>query len=399
MPGPAVTTELAERLKALPPYLFVRIDNLKKDMIAKGVDVIDFGIGDPDTPTPGAVIEACAKAARDPANHKYPSNWGLVAFREAAAKWMHDHYGVTCNTANGILPVLGTKEAIGHIPLAFVNPGDVVLITDPGYPVYRSATALASATPYFVPLVEKNGFLPDYGAIPADVRRRARLMYINYPNNPTAAVADKAFFRRTVDFARGNDIIVVHDAAYLEIAYDGCTPQSFLAVDGATDVGIEFHSLSKTFNMAGWRTGWAAGNADVLAGLAKVKSNLDSGMFQAVQRASVAALTGPLSSWRDELIALYTKRRDILCDGLNAMGWKVAKPKASFYVWARVPDGMTSAQTATELLERGGVVVIPGTGYGDNGEGYIRLSITLDTARVEEGVRRIEEVFRRWQSR
>jgi LL-diaminopimelate aminotransferase len=250
-----------------------------------------------------------------------------------------------------------------------------------------------------MPIVEENGFLPDYDAIPADVRRRARLMYINYPNNPTAAVADKAFFERTVEFARANDIIVVHDAAYLEVAYDGYTPHSFLAVDGAMDVGVEFHSLSKTFNMAGWRAGWAAGNADLLAGLAKVKSNLDSGMFQAVQLASVEALTGRLASWRAELIALYTKRRDILCDGLNAMGWRVAKPKASFYVWARVPDEMTSAQTATDLLEHGGVVVIPGTGYGENGEGYIRMSITLDTARVEEGVRRIGKVYTRWQNR
>jgi LL-diaminopimelate aminotransferase len=399
MAGSAVTTDLAARLKALPPYLFVRIDTLKKEMIAKGVDVIDFGIGDPDTPTPDAVIEACAKAAHDPANHKYPSNWGLPAFREAAAKWMRGHYGVTCDPGKEILSLLGTKEAIGHIPLAFVNPDDVVLITDPGYPVYRSATALAGATPYFVPILEENGFLPDYDAVPADVCRRARLMYINYPNNPTGAVADEEFFQRTVDFARGNDIIVVHDAAYLEIAYDGTTPQSFLAAAGAMEVGVEFHSLSKTFNMAGWRTGWAAGDADVLAGLAKVKSNLDSGMFQAVQLASVEALSGRQASWHAKLVALYTKRRDILCDGLNAIGWKVAKPKASFYVWARVPDGMTSDQTATELLERGGVVVIPGTGYGENGEGYIRMSITLDTERVVEGVRRIAEVVKRWQTR
>ncbi|MBN1917604.1 MAG: LL-diaminopimelate aminotransferase [Verrucomicrobia bacterium] len=397
MPSSVVTTELAARLKVLPPYLFVRIDTLKKAMIAKGIDVIDFGIGDPDTATPGAVVEACAAAAHDPANHKYPSNWGMPAFREAAAMWMRDHYGVTCDPAKEILSLLGTKEAIGHIPLAFVNPEDVVLITDPGYPVYRSATALAGATPYFIPLREANGFLPDYGTVPSDVARRARLMYINYPNNPTAAVADKAFFERTVEFARANDIIVVHDAAYLEIAYDGYTPQSFLAVEGAMEVGVEFHSLSKTFNMAGWRTGWAAGNADVLAGLAKVKSNLDSGMFQAVQLASVEALSGRLASWHAELIALYTKRRDILCDGLNAVGWKVAKPRASFYVWARVPEGMTSDQTATELLEHGGVVVIPGTGYGENGEGYIRMSITLDAARIEEGVRRIREVVKRWQ--
>ena len=315
MPRSAVTTELADRLKALPPYLFVQIDTLKRAMIAKGVDVIDFGIGDPDTPTPDAVIDACAKAAHDPHNHRYPSNWGLSAFREAAAAWMDEHYGVTCDTANGILPLLGTKEGIGHIPLAFVNPGDVVLISNPGYPVYRSATALAGGTPYFMPIVEANGYLPDYAAIPPDVCHRARLMYINYPNNPTGAVANEAFFKRTVEFARANDIIVAHDAAYLEVAYDGHTPQSFLGVDGAMDVGVEFHSLSKTFNMTGWRTGWAAGNADVLAGLAKVKSNLDSGMFQAVQLASVEALSGRQSSWHAKLIALYAKRRDILCDG------------------------------------------------------------------------------------
>ena len=394
----AITTELADRLKALPPYLFVQIDELKKAMLAKGVDVVDLGIGDPDTPTPGPVVEACARAARDPANHQYPTNWGLAEFREAAAAWMQDRYGVTCDSA-GVLPVLGSKEAIGHIALAFVNPGDTVLVPDPCYPVYRSATILADAAYHSMPLVEKNGFLPDYGEIPAEVCRRARLMYLNYPNNPTGAVADEAFFERTVEFAKANDIIVVHDAAYLEVAYDGYKPPSFLAVEGAGDVGVEFHSLSKTFNMTGWRIGWATGNAEIVAGLMKVKSNIDSGMFQALQLCAVEALRGDLSSWRAELTALYTERRDILCDGLNAMGWRVEKPKASFYVWARVPEGMTSADVAAGLLEHGGVVVIPGNGYGDAGEGYVRMGLTLASERIEEAVRRIEPVYKRWRSK
>jgi LL-diaminopimelate aminotransferase len=399
MPRSAVTTELADRLKALPPYLFVTIDTLKRELIAKGVDVVDLGIGDPDTPTPQPVIDACARAANDPANHRYPSNVGLGEFRRAAAAWMQQRYGVTCGPDGEIVPLLGSKEAIGHIPLAFVNPGDVVLVPDPCYPVYRSATILAGGTVYSMSLVAERGFLPDYDAIPADVRRKARLMFLNYPNNPTAAVADKAFFERTVEFAKANDIIVVHDAAYLEVAFDGYRPPSFLGVDGAKEVGIEFHSFSKTFNMTGWRIGWAAGNADVVAGLLKVKSNLDSGMFQALQHAGIEALTADLSSWRRDLIALYTKRRDILCDGLNAAGWRVEKPKASFYVWARLPDGVTSAQAATDLLEHGGVVAIPGTGYGEAGEGYVRMSLTLATERVEEAVRRIGPVYRRWQSR
>ena len=396
MPRSAVTTELAGRLKALPPYLFVKIDTMKREMMAKGVDVVDLGIGDPDTPTPREIIDACARATADPANQRYPSNLGLDEFRRAAAAWM-ERYGIACDPAVEILPLLGSKEGIGHIPLAFVNPGDVVLVPDPCYPVYRSATILAGGTVYSMPLVEERGFLPDYDAIPAEVRRNARLMFLNYPNNPTAATADADFFARTVKFAIANDIIVVHDAAYLEVAYDGYRPPSFLTVKGAKDVGIEFHSFSKTFNMTGWRIGWAAGNADVVAGLLKVKSNLDSGVFQALQHAGIEALTADLSSWRRDLIALYTKRRDILCDGLNAVGWRVDKPKASFYVWARLPEGITSADAATDLLEHGGVVAIPGTGYGDAGEGYVRMSLTLPTDRVEEAVRRIAPVCARWQ--
>jgi len=394
-----ITTEFADRLKALPPYLFVKIDGLKKEMIAKGVDVVDLGIGDPDTPTPTPIIEACARAAGDPANHRYPSNWGLAEFRQAVADWMRDRYGVTCDPADQILPLLGSKEAIGHVPLAFVNPGDLVLVPDPCYPVYRSATILADAEYYSMPLVEERGFLPDYDAIPSDVCRKARMMFLNYPNNPTGAVADKAFFKRTVEFAQANDIIVVHDAAYLEVAYDGYEPTSFLAVEGAAGVGVEFHSLSKTFNMTGWRAGWAVGNPEIVAGLMKVKSNVDSGMFQALQLSAVEALSGTLAPWQAELAALYTERRDILCDGLNAIGWQIQKPKASFYIWARVPEGMTSAEAAGDLLENGGVVVIPGNGYGGAGEGYVRMSLTLDTERIKEAVKRIAPVYKRWQSK
>jgi len=395
----AVTTELARRLKALPPYLFVKIDTLKKEMLAKGVDVVDLGIGDPDTPTPEPIIAACARAAHDPANHRYPSNWGLAAFREAAALWMQRRYGVPCDPMTQILPLLGSKEAIAHVPLAFVNPGDVVLVPDPCYPVYRSATVLADAEYYSIPLLKENRFLPDYESIPKDVRRRARLMFLNYPNNPTAGVADEDFFKRTVEFAKANDIIVVHDAAYLDVAYDRYKPLSFLAVEGAEDVGIEFHSLSKTFNMTGWRIGWATGNAELVAGLMKVKSNIDSGMFQALQFCAVEALTGDLALWQAELCALYEKRRDILCDGLNAMGWRVTKPKASFYIWVRVPDGMSSEQVASTLVEKAGVVVIPGNGYGEAGEGYVRMSLTLPTERIEEAVKRIEPVYKGWRSK
>ena len=306
------------------------------------------------------------------------------------AAWYDKRFGVKLDPFTEVVSLIGSKEGIAHIPLCFVDPGDVCLVPDPGYPVYSIGVLFAGGESYKMPLLAENGFLPELSAIPSEVAKAAKLLYLNYPNNPTGAVADRSFFQEVVEFARDNQIIVCHDAAYTEVAFDGYKPLSFLEIPGAKEVGIEFHSLSKTYNMTGWRIGWAAGNKDVISALGRIKTNIDSGIFEAIQYAGVEALTGPQDCLADN-IKIYTHRRDLLVEGLNSLGWPLEKPKATIYVWAPVPEGMSSADFAALLLEKAGVVVTPGIGYGESGEGYFRMSITLPTERLQEGLQRIQK--------
>ncbi|HMK60935.1 MAG TPA: LL-diaminopimelate aminotransferase [Dissulfurispiraceae bacterium] len=387
-----ISIELASRVKNLPPYLFAAIDKMKQDALAKGVDVIDLSIGDPDIPTPSHIVEAMKKAVEKPEHHRYPSYEGMLSYREAVAEWYKKRFNAGLDPKTEVLSLIGSKEGIGHIPFAFVNPGDIVLVPSPGYPVYPVATLFAGGESHMMPLTEDNAFLPDFKAIPQSVLQKAKLMFINYPNNPTAAIAPREFYREAIALAAKYNIILCHDAAYSEVYYDNEKPISFLEIDGAKEVGIEFHSLSKTYNMTGWRIGYAAGNKDIIAGLGKIKSNLDSGIFQAVQEASIAALKTD-----DSLLAgirkIYQDRRDVLCSGLNEIGLKVGKPKATFYIWTKVPSGFTSSSFVSHLLEKAGVLGTPGVGFGGSGEGYIRFALTQDAIRIKEAVARIKRVI------
>ncbi|HTZ19093.1 MAG TPA: LL-diaminopimelate aminotransferase [Dissulfurispiraceae bacterium] len=387
-----IKIELAERVKHLPPYLFAAIDRMKQEALAKGADLIDLSIGDPDIPTPAHIVNAMKKAVEDPEHHRYPSYEGMLSYRQAVSDWYKRRFGVTLDPRAEVLSLIGSKEGIGHIPFAFVNPGDAVLVPSPGYPVYPVATLFAGGESHLMPLKEINAFLPDFSAIPDSVLNRAKLMFLNYPNNPTAAVASKDFYRDAITLAAKYNIIICHDAAYSEVYYDGEKPLSFLELDGAMEVGIEFHSLSKTYNMTGWRIGYAVGNRDVISGLGKIKSNLDSGVFQAIQEASIAALnTG------DSLLAgirnTYQERRDALCSGLNDIGLDVIKPKATFYVWTKVPSGFDSSGFVSHLLEKAAVLGTPGVGFGAPGEGYIRFALTQSIERIKEAVQRIRKVL------
>ena len=389
------TVRLARRVDSLPPYLFAEISKKIAEKRAQGVDVISFGIGDPDLPTPDHLLDVLATASRDPANHRYPESEGLPELHEAIADWYGTRFGVALDPKTEVLPLIGSKEGIGHIALCFIDPGDVALVPDPGYPVYGVGTLLAGGEPYYLPLTEENDFLPDFDAVPEQIARKAKVLWLNYPNNPTGAVADLEFFERAVAFAKKNDVAVLHDGPYSEVAFDGYRPVSFLEVDGAKDVGIEFHSLSKSYNMTGWRIGMAVGNAEIIDALMRVKSNLDSGIPQAIQRMAIAALEGP-QDVIGEHNAIYERRRDRLVAALTKLGLRLRAPKASLYLWARVPEGMTSVQFATRLLDEVGVVVTPGIGYGPTGEGYVRLSITVPDDRLEEGVRRMESLAGSW---
>jgi LL-diaminopimelate aminotransferase len=379
----------ADRINSLPPYLFAAIDKAKDKIIEKGVDVISFGIGDPDMPTPPHIVEAMKKSLDNPARHRYPSYEGMPSFRNAAAQWYKRVMNVTLNPEDEVLTLIGSKEGIAHIPLAFLNPGDISLVPDPGYPVYNIGSILASAKPFKMPLLAENEFLPDLDAIPKDIAKKAKLMFLNYPNNPTSATASLKFFEEVVDYAHENDIIVVHDDAYSEMTFDGYKAPSFLNVKGAKDVGIEMHSLSKTYNMTGWRLGFAVGNRDILAGLGKVKTNVDSGAFESVQEAGIAALTGPQDCVRD-MNKIYTKRRDALLSGLLELGLDVKPPKATFYVWAHV-NGKAS-DFSTMLLEKAGIVATPGNGFGEYGEGYVRFALTQSVERINEAVERMRKL-------
>ena len=383
--------EKAKRIEQIPPYLFAEIDKKKAEMRQKGMDLIDVSIGDPDLPTPGLIIERLKKTAEDPKNHRYPSYEGMIEFRTAVAQWYERRFGVKIDPEKEVFSLIGSKEGIAHIPLAFVNPGDYVLVPSPGYPVFRVSTLFAGGTPYFLPLRRENGFLPKLSEIPKEIAEKAKMLFINYPNNPTAAIAEKPFFEEVVAFARRYQIIVCHDAAYSEIAFGGYRPVSFLEADGAKEVGIEFHSLSKTFNMTGWRIGFAVGHPEVISGLGRVKTNVDSGIFQAIQEAGIEGLNRFVTPFPD-IIKIYERRRDVTVKGLQEIGLEVESPKATFYLWIHVPRGYTSGRFTTLLLEQGGLVATPGNGFGDEGEGYIRMALTVDEARLKEAIERLKKI-------
>ncbi len=387
-----ISVPLARRVKDLPPYLFAAIDKMKQEALRKGVDLIDLSIGDPDIPTPGHIVRRMKKAVENPAHHRYPSYEGMLSFRQAVADWYKKRFNVKLDPKTEVLSLIGSKEGIGHMPFAFINPGDVVLVPSPGYPVYPVATLFAGGKSHIMPLLEKNGFLPDLTAVPGNVLKKAKLMFINYPNNPTAAVAGRAFYKEVIAFAEKHNVIVCHDAAYSEIYYDNKKPLSFLQLPGSKEVGIEFHSLSKTYNMTGWRIGFAVGNAAAIAGLGKIKSNLDSGIFQAVQEAGIEALnTG--DPVLEKIRTTYQERRDLLYTGLKGVGLKVRKPQATFYFWARVPKGFTSGDFVTHLLNKAGVLTTPGNGFGAPGEGYVRFALTVPAKRIKEAVERIGRIL------
>lgn len=384
--------QVAERLLKTPPYPFAELARLKAEAKAEGVDLIDFGIGDPDQPTPDHIVAAMAEAARDPATHQYDETGkGLPEFREAVVSWYRDRFGVDLDPDKEVLRLIGAKEGLAHLAWAVLNDGDIALVPDPGYPVYKVAAMFAGAEPHFYPLRADSGYLPALAALPPAVVERARLLYLCYPHMPTGAVADLDFYRHLVEFARDKNLLVCLDMAYSELYYDEVKPPSLLQVDGAKEVAIEIHSLSKTYNMTGWRIGFAVGNAEALDALEKLKSNVDSGAFLAIQRAAAAALSGPqdcVARMRD----IYRRRRDLLVDGLAGLGWDIPKPKATCYVWAPLPDGFTAAGMAETLLKEAGVLCTPGSAYGECGEGYVRFSLTVQGGRAEE---RIAEAVKR----
>lgn len=380
--------KMSKRVENLPPYFFVEISEKIAEKKAKGEDVVSFAIGDPDMPTPPHIIDRLCEAARQPENHRYPESEGLPELRKTIADWYEQRFGVSLDPDTEVLPLLGSKEGIGHIAFCFIDPGDTALVPDPGYPVYSVGTLLAGGQPYYMPLLDGNDYLPELPKIPEDALKKATLMWLNYPNNPTSAVADIDFFNQIVAFARQHDILVCHDGPYSEVAYDGYRPVSFLQVYGAKELGVEFHSLSKSYNMTGWRIGWAVGNPTMIDALKRLKSNLDSGIPQAIQYAAIEALTGP-QDCIDEHNAVYQRRRDLVVDGLNKIGLEAKSPQASLYVWAKVPNDYTSVEFANDLLEQVGVVVTPGIGWGKHGEGYVRLSLTLADASLVKGLSRL----------
>ncbi|MEA3305218.1 MAG: LL-diaminopimelate aminotransferase [Candidatus Omnitrophota bacterium] len=384
--------EISERLKRLPPYLFVEIDRAKRQAKEQGRDIIDLGIGDPDRPTPRFIRDALSEAVKDPSTHRYALDGGLPELKEEIAVWYKNRFNVALNPENEILPLIGSKEGIAHMPLAFINPGDTALVPDPCYPPYKSGVIFCEGKIELLPLLAKNGFLPDINAISGPMAERAKIIYLNYPNNPTSACVDEGYFDDVARFASKNNIIVCHDAAYAELSYDGYEPASFLNAEGAREVGVEFHSLSKTFNMTGWRIGFVTGNKDIISAIGKVKSNIDSGIFTAIQRAGITALKN-YNSYIGPVRDLYRERRDVLCDGLNSIGWRTDKPKAAFYAWIPCAKNFDSIKLAKYLLDKADIVVTPGVGFGKNGEGYVRIAFTVETERLKEAVARIKKVL------
>jgi LL-diaminopimelate aminotransferase len=391
--GRCVEVRLAKRVQDLPPYLFAELDKRVAAKRAEGADVISLGVGDPDLPTPPHVVEALQKAVEDPATHRYPSYYGLPAFREAVAAFYARRFGVRLDPDTQVQPLIGSKEGLAHVAVAFVDPGSETLVPDPGYPVYDIATRLAGGTTSFFPLTAARGFLPDFDAIADRVGERTTMLWLNYPTNPTAAVADTVTFERATRFARDHDLLLAHDAAYSEITFDGYVAPSVLEAPGAMDVAIEFGSLSKTYNMTGWRIGYAVGNVEAIRALATVKTNVDSGIFDAVQEAGIAALTGP-QDHVELMREIYRRRRDTVIEAFRSIGIELTPPLGSIYVWIPTPQGRTSVNFAAELLDAAAVVVAPGTGYGPHGEGYIRISLTIDDDRLGEAMDRIARRIR-----
>lgn len=379
----------AECLNHLAPYLFAQIDAKRDALVAQGVDVISLGIGDPDMPTPSHIVDALIKAAQNPANHQYPDYAGSLAYREACADWMRDRFGVTLDPKTEVLALIGSKEGIAHLHTAFVNPGDYVLAPSIGYPVYSGGATLQSANTYFMPMTAENGFLADFEQVPEDILKRAKIMFLGYPNNPTGAIATEEYFDKAIDFCIRHDLLLAHDNAYCEIGFDGYRAPSILERPRAMECCIEFFSLSKAYNMTGWRIGFAAGNPYAIEALGTVKNNLDSGQFGAIQDAAIVALRSS-QDCIDEMNAIYMRRRDAIVEALQAIGLECNTPQATIYVWAKVPNGYTSAEFAEKLLEQAHVIVTPGSGYGPDGEGYIRISLTTPDDRLLEAVDRIK---------
>ncbi|WP_457601052.1 LL-diaminopimelate aminotransferase [Hydrogenivirga sp.] len=386
-----MTFELAQRLKVLPPYLFAELDRRKQEKLAQGVDVIDLGVGDPDLPTPEPIVEALCQSARKPENHRYPSYVGMKAYREAVSQWYKRRFDINLDPESEVIALIGSKEGVAHFPLAFVQEGDVVLCPDPAYPVYRIGTIFAGGEPYTMPLKEENDFLPDLGSIPQDVVDRAKIIWVNYPNNPTSADATEDFYRDLIKWAKKNNVIIASDNAYSEIYMGDRKPISILQIEGARDVAIEFHSLSKTYNMTGWRIGMAVGNEELVKGLGKVKTNVDSGQFNAVQEAGIVALNMPEDEL-DKLRAVYRERREVMTEALKKLGLEPLESDVTFYVWTKVPEGYSSADFVGRLIDEAGIVCTPGNGFGDAGEGYFRISLTVPTERLVEAAKRIENL-------
>ena len=382
--------KIAQRIETIPPYLFAEIDKKREEALQRGVDIINLGIGDPDQPTPHNIIQKLRESVNDPKTHNYPPYEGTAEFRQAISLWYKNRFGVELDPDKEVMSLIGSKEGIAHIFLAFIDPGDFSLIPDPGYPVYKTATLFANGFPYTMPLLEENDYLPDLEEIDEEIAQRAKLMFINYPNNPTAAVANPDFFKKVVKFAKKYDIVICHDFAYSEMTFDGYKTRSFLEVEGAKDVGIEFHSLSKLYNMTGWRLGFAVGNQEAISALSIIKTNIDSGVFKAIQQAGVEALTGPQDNIK-KMNEIYTRRRNVVVNGLNKLGWNIKPTKATFYIWIPTLKEMSSLDFANLLLEKSGIIVTPGIGYGEFGEGFVRIALTVEEKRLEEAIDRLKQ--------
>ena len=380
--------EISNRIKEIKPYLFMEISKKIAAKRAEGADVISFGIGDPDIPTPDHIVNSIIEASKVPANHRYPESDGLPEFRKVISEWYNKRFSVSLNPNTEIVPLIGAKEGIAHFPLCVMNPGDIGIVPDPGYPVYSIGNLFAGGETFYAPLKEENEWLVDLEAIPSEIAKKAKLMWLCYPNNPTGAIASAEYFESAVKFCKENDIILCHDACYSEIAYDGYKPISLMEIDGAKDIAIEFHSLSKSYNMTGWRAGMAVGNEELIRVLTIIKSNIDSGIPQAVQYGAMEALTSSQDCIQDN-IDIYTRRRDRVIDALQAIGLEIVPPKAGLYIWVRIPQGFTSSEFATALLDEKDLVVTPGSGYGEYGEGYIRFSLTLNDSDLDRGIDRL----------
>ncbi len=380
--------KLSQRMDQLAPYLFVEINKKIAEKRARGEEVISFGIGDPDIPTPPNIIERLCEAAHNPVNHRYPETEGLPVLRQSISDWYKKRFDVTLDSNTEVLPLIGSKEGLGHISFCLLDAGDIALVPDPAYPVYAISTKLAGGEPYYMPLTEQNNFLPELKTIPQEILKRSKVLWLDYPNNPTGAVAEIDFFDRAIEFAKQNNLVICHDGPYTEVAYDGYKPISFMQAAGAKEVGVEFHSLSKSYNMTGWRIGMAVGNADLIDALKRIKSNLDSGVPQAIQYAAIEALNGPQDAI-EQHNNIYQRRRDLIVDVLNDIGCTAQIPKAGLYIWAKVPQGYTSMEFAADLLDQVGVLVIPGTGYGPSGEGFVRLSLTISDASLVKALTKL----------